>query len=535
MEFKLTPETHSPSNIPASELPLGNSVEITTIVENADMFTLPNKEALTTEQFESTVGALATQYTIALQYEKIRTETISEIDDLLKVDNKGGDWINNIKNIFEKAPQETARPLMMNLKYLPEGIQVELARIALEKAPQKAAPPLMWNLQYLPEGIREDIARIALEKAPQEAAPELIWNLQYLPEGIREDIARIALEKAPQKAAPELMRNLGYLPKEIQVELALLALKEAPQKAAPPLMWNLENLPEGIREDIARIALEKAPQEAAPPLMRNLQYLPEGIREDIARIALEKAPQETAPGLMRNLRYLPVEIREELARLALKEAPQEAAPGLMDNLKYLPEGIQVELKDEIMDIVRTTEKSRLTESENINPVLYKDIKGLKTQLSRQEFPKYGSRTVLLGGTLVNNAILRIIPNYAFVSWMKAYSAVEDWKKAGFDYVPIEPILKTSASENGRDVRVYTGVLGVSVENYLKMYTNTEFHKSVEKQVKTIRETLTSMGIEHGHLHYRNFCVLHERTPEGEIDWTKPPRVYCIDFDQAKSS
>jgi len=103
-------------------------------------------------------------------------------------------------------------------------------------------------------------------------------------------------------------------------------------------------------------------------------------------------------------------------------------------------------------------------------------------------------------------------------------------------VPIEPILKASASETGRDVRVYTGVLGVSVENYLEMYSNTEFHESVEKQVKVIQETLDNMGTEHGHNDKNNnFCVLHERTPEGEIDWTKPPRVYCIDFDRANSS
>jgi len=155
---------------------------------------------------------------------------------------------------------------------------------------------------------------------------------------------------------------------------------------------------------------------------------------------------------------------------------------------------------------------------------------------RKEFPKDGGRSVLLGGKLINNSILRIIPNHAFISWMKAYSAVEDWKEAGFDYVPIEPILRASACDDGRDVKVYAGVLGVSVENYLEMYTNKEFHESVQKQVKSIQKTLENMGIVHGHNYTnKNFCVLHERTPKGEIDWTKPPRVYCIDFDQATSS
>jgi hypothetical protein len=241
---------------------------------------------------------------------------------------------------------------------------------------------------------------------------------------------------------------------------------------------------------------------------------------------------------MWNLRHLGIDtnIQIELARLALEKAPQEAALEFIRSLYDLPLEIHGEFQDEIMAMLKTTEKSRLTESENINPVLYEDIDGLKKQSSRQEFQKSGTRSVLLGGTLINNAILRIIPNNAFTSWMKAYSAVEDWKKAGFDYVPIEPILKASASENGNDVRVYAGVLGVSVESYLEMYSNKEFHENVKKQVQDIRNTLKSIGIEHGHnQHDRNFCVLHERTPEGEIDWTKSPRVYCIDFDQSKSS
>jgi len=116
--------------------------------------------------------------------------------------------------------------------------------------------------------------------------------------------------------------------------------------------------------------------------------------------------------------------------------------------------------------------------------------------------------------------------------VKAYSAVGEWKEAGFDYVPIEPIQKAVSSENGRNVRVYTGVLGVSALRYLEMYSKKDFHQIVEDRIKTIQDTLQKMGITHGHAHNGNFCVLHERTTDGEIDWSKPPRVYCIDFDMA---
>jgi hypothetical protein len=456
-----------------------------------------------------------------------------------------------------------------SFEYLPEGIQLDIARLLLEKNPQKAAPELIRMLPFLSEGIREEVASLVFEKVPQKEVSKLVEVLVYMPEEFREDIARLALEKAPQKIAPKLMTSLRYMPEGIREGIARLALEKAPQEAVFRLMNSLEHLPKVIREDIARLALEKAPQEAVSGLREILSYVPEEIREDIARLALKKAPQEAAPKLMESLKYLPEEIREDIARLALERGPQETALELMMNLEYLREeirediahlvfekvpqvsqeaifefmmswrfedieGVSEEVKTQFMEIIQTTERNRLIESESINPILYKEINGMEEQFSRKEFPKTGTRTVLLGGTLINNAILRIIPSHAFIAWMKAYSAVEDWKKAGFDYVPIEPILKASLCKDDENVRVYAGVLGISVEKYLKMYFNREHHQNVMQQVLDIKEVLEKVGIGHGHEHYGNFCVLHNRTPKGEIDWNTPPRIYCIDFDQSNS-
>ena len=60
--------------------------------------------------------------------------------------------------------------LARNLRYFPEGVQVEIARLVLDKAPQEVAQSLVRNLKYLPEGIREEIDRLVLDKAPQEVA-----------------------------------------------------------------------------------------------------------------------------------------------------------------------------------------------------------------------------------------------------------------------------------------------------------------------------------------------------------------------------
>jgi hypothetical protein len=247
---------------------------------------------------------------------------------------------------------------------------------------------------------------------------------------------------------------------------------------------------------------------------------------------LEVAPQESASILARNLGFLPETLREEISYSLLEIAPQESATGIAKNLKYLPETIQEGTSKKIRNILEIVEKEELIEAERINPALYKEVKAGEHFL-RKKFPKTGTETFLLGKTLINNAILRIIPNHAFVSWLEVYGSVEMWKEAGFNYSPIEPILEAHPCKDGKNTRVYAGVLGISVSRYLGMYSNRKYHESVKKQVQAIKDTLVKMGIHHGHTHNDNFCVLHERTPENGIDWSKPPRVYCIDFDKSR--
>ncbi len=506
------------------------------------MFQLPNKPKLTDERVVLIAEALHKKYTVALQLENTRAKIISEINNLLQAENKDDTWISNIESLLEKAPKKVAPGLMFCIRDLPEGIREKFARLALEKAPKEVAPRLMCCIRDLPEGIREEIARLALEKAPKEAAPGLMRNLKHLPEGFQLEIARLALEKAPKEAAPEIMSNLIYLNKEIGLDIVRLLVEKDPQKALHEFIDNLRDVPEGVQLDIAFLLVGEDPQETHSR-MTNRRIMPGEIQLKIACLLLEKAPKEAAPEIMNNLKDFPRGIREEIARLALEKAPKEAAPGLMRNLIYLPPEIQEEIKSQVVEILETletteriTERNYLKNSENRNPILYKGIEDMEEPFFKKEFIKDGTRTVLLGGTFINNVIIRIIPNHAFISWLKAYSAVEVWTKAEFDYVPIEPILRASVCQDGENTRVYAGVLGVSVENYLEMYSNSKHHENVKQQVQAIIKTLETMGIDHGHIYNNgNFCVLHNRTPEGEIDWDAPPRVYCIDFDRAVSS
>ena len=150
MGFEISPEvqnTPKPIEEPKSAEKLVGDV-VFRVANTLEMFNLPNKPPLTLEVFQKIAKQLEEQYDIAVRHDAIRAEIKSGITDLL----------NASSGHYQKAQE------------------------ILDKAPQEAAPELVGNLRYLPEGIREEIARLALDKAPQEAAPELVGNLRYLPE-----------------------------------------------------------------------------------------------------------------------------------------------------------------------------------------------------------------------------------------------------------------------------------------------------------------------------------------------------------------
>ena len=463
------------------------------------MFNLPNRPKLTGEEITSRAKLLAKEYSIALEKEDVRNEKRPIIERLLQT-------LKTIAHArIDRAPEEAGDELVQNLYTRLEDVQVEIARALVKRAPQEAGAGLAKNLVLLPEDVRVEIARALVKRAPREAGAGLAWNLGSLPDdNVQVEVAWALIDQAPQEAGAGLAKNLGFLPEDVQVE-------------------------------IARALVERAPREAGDELVQNLYTLPEDVRVEVAWALIDQAPQEAGAGLAKNLGFLPEDVQVEIARALVERAPREAGDELVRNINFLPEAVRKEIKNTLMSARREKERERLLQFEEKNPILYKEVDDSGTEFFRSEFQKTGTRTLLLGQTLVNNAIVRIIPNRAFIGWMEAYSAVETWREAGFDYVPIEPIIKARVSSDGKYTRVYAGVLGISVGEYLKMHINEEHHDNVMDQQKLIKETLGKMRIRHGHLHDYNFCVLHERTPDGKIDWNEPPRVYAIDFDAATSS
>ncbi|NTW15826.1 MAG: hypothetical protein HGA38_05725, partial [Candidatus Moranbacteria bacterium] len=90
-------------------------------------YSLPNKPTLTAEKFDETKDRLEASYIEALELEFVRNEIQSDVNRVLRKPT-----IDSINKILEKAPQEAAPELAGNLRYLPEGIREEIARLLLE-------------------------------------------------------------------------------------------------------------------------------------------------------------------------------------------------------------------------------------------------------------------------------------------------------------------------------------------------------------------------------------------------------------------
>ena len=99
----------------------------------------------------------------------------------------------------------------------------------------------------------------------------------------------------------------------------------------------------------------------------------------------------------------------------------------------------------------------------------------------KKFTKTGSELILFGGRMVGKTVARVIDEKPLKAWKKALRAKKVWQQAGFDYVPVEPILRKRGKQRiywqsvkGKrtgKVRVYTSVLGPSVFAFLNQPGN----------------------------------------------------------------
>lgn len=168
----------------------------------------------------------------------------------------------------------------------------------------------------------------------------------------------------------------------------------------------------------------------------------------------------------------------------------------------------------------------------IESSLYKRNNLSDTYFERQNFEKFGSETTLIGGSLKGKTIIRHIEPKAFLAWQKTYEDYQTWKEAGFDYVPIEPIIKYNYNGKTKLVDVFSGVLDLNLAHWQKL--STWYGQELAKQSEKIENVLNSEKVNHGHIHDSNYVLCFYRHENGSVDFSKAPRLYLIDFDQATS-
>ncbi len=170
--------------------------------------------------------------------------------------------------------------------------------------------------------------------------------------------------------------------------------------------------------------------------------------------------------------------------------------------------------------------------------LYQKVAG--DRFLRKEFKKSGSQTTLLdmvpgekAKTLREKVIMRHINIAPYFAWKKAFEAYDVWREQGFDYVPIEPILRVRQNALRPDI-VDVSIRVIQGPSIAAWEKSGMFQKEINEQKNRIMSALDKLGIQHGHLHDNNFVLYFPRTKEGKPDILHPPRVYAIDFDMAWS-
>lgn len=197
-------------------------------------------------------------------------------------------------------------------------------------------------------------------------------------------------------------------------------------------------------------------------------------------------------------------------------------------VRYLPLDMQGEFKKLLGQFYETNKNNpELIKSGVYYGLGFADL----SKQNRVNFSKTGSRMILLfAEKLKYRVLIRTVEDSCFLEWKRAYEASGLWKSIGFDYVPVEPIVSYSGKKDGT-TNCVTGILDLNYDEWLSI-SGGKFKVELDTQKKKIDEGLKLLSIKHGHLNDDNYCLRFYRDIEGNIDFSKIPKIMVIDFDRA---
>ncbi len=277
-----------------------------------------------------------------------------------------------------------------------------------------------------------------------------------------------------------------------------------------------------IREAAVKCIRDLAPDEQVAVWGRLIPMIEDGLRSKnaaTARFAADLIPE------------VPIEERQRLIKSAM-EHEDLGVRATVEESKRKQVGFAAAdmLSDE-----DEAQIERLKELASTTPL----YQGQPEQFFRRPFEKTGTETTLLDRvlgqedvSLRNRAIIRHIDLEAYLNWRRVYEAAGVWKKHGFDYVPIEPIVKVRLNKSGGVDVVTRVVQGPAIATWAR--GSKLYNHLITEQTKKIDDVLDELGVAHGHTHGGNYLIHLQRDTEGNVDFEQIPRIYLIDFDQAVS-
>jgi uncharacterized protein YbcV (DUF1398 family) len=470
-----------------------------------------------------------------------------------------------IRHVTEKE-----RPILYNLakkraeEFLanPDGnVAIEGTRIIQGIPPHKCSKLIERALDHPDSRIADIVTGMISRESEQDRN-----RLYNLAKKKAEDL----LANSDGSIAINGVKMIDSLPEQEQAKLIEIALAHPDGSVASEGAKMITQVPEQERAPLFDLEKKRAEELLASPDgsiaingVKMIDFLPEMEWTKLIEIALAHPDGNVAVEGAGLLEGAPAKDIDRLYNLAKKRAqkllanldgsiaingvkmiesfPQLEQEGLIEIALVHPDRNVAIMGAEMIKNVPWLERAKLSNlilkrsdiKEIIDSPLYEKSPELNTEsFARKNFEKTGSETILIGGSLKEKIIIRKISPVSFLAWQKAYESYEQWKSAGFDYVPIEPIQSFRFEKSGM-VSVASGVLDLSLKQWIRR-SGGVFKQELENKKYRIISTLKTLKIRHGHNHDENFILRFFRHADGEPDVSKCPRLYLIDFDQSRS-
>ena len=424
------------------------------------------------------------------------------------------------------VPDEERKPLLEKI--------TDLIEKGLETGTKEDQLQYAIMILYAPAEKREDLRKkvssviekgFASEKEEDRIQyADMFW---YASDDKKASIIEAGLKNNSPEVQVKCASMIGDVPKEKRVSLIILGLQSQDPEVQKESAHAIEYADATEKADLIKLALSNGTPEIQKICAPKISYVPSESRNKIKEHMASMLEQSFTEGNEKNqkeyawmMKYFP---REKMSAL-IERGLRSHNPEVQKAYASMIENVSEQDKEPLFEIAKEKMGNLL-----IEPPLYKTGETSKETFSRNKFEKTGSELTLVGGELKDKTVLHRIDIDPFLAWQKLYEDHDLWKNAGFEYVPIEPIQSFKVNKD-ETVDVYSGVLDLSLAQWEEMGGN--FWLELESDREKILMVLRKNKISHGHTHDNNFCLRFFRDESGKADFTKKPRIYLIDFDQA---